>query len=35
MDIVLSDERDELLDTGGGVLKARELFIPGEPRAYS
>ncbi|MEI3422692.1 MAG: nucleotidyltransferase family protein [Butyricimonas faecihominis] len=31
MDIVLSDERDELLDTGGGVLKARELFIPGEP----
>ncbi|MFR7811104.1 MAG: NTP transferase domain-containing protein [Butyricimonas faecihominis] len=29
MDIVLSDERDELLDTGGGVLKARELFIPG------
>ncbi|MFR7879052.1 MAG: NTP transferase domain-containing protein [Butyricimonas paravirosa] len=31
MDIVLSDERDELLDTGGGVLKARELFIPGNP----
>ncbi|WP_279113908.1 nucleotidyltransferase family protein, partial [Butyricimonas virosa] len=31
MDIVLSDERDELLDTGGGVLKARELFIPGKP----
>ena len=31
MGIVLSDERDELLDTGGGVLKARELFIPGKP----
>ena len=31
MDIVLSDEREELLDTGGGVLKARELFIPGKP----
>ena len=31
MDIVLSDERDELLDTGGGILKARELFIPGKP----
>ena len=26
MDIVVSDERGGLLDTGGGVLKARELF---------
>lgn len=25
-DIVISDERDELLDTGGGLLKARDLF---------
>lgn len=31
MDILLSDERDELLDTGGGVLKARALFLPGAP----
>ena len=31
MDIVLSDEREKLLDTGGGVLRARELFIPGKP----
>ena len=31
MDIVLSEEREELLDTGGGVLKARDLFIPGKP----
>ncbi len=31
MDVVLSDEREELLDTGGGVLKARELFVPGQP----
>ena len=30
MEIVLSDERDELLDTGGGVLRARELFVPGK-----
>ena len=29
MDIVVSDERGGLLDTGGGVLKARELFHPG------
>lgn len=28
--ILLSDESDELLDTGGGLLKARELFTPGE-----
>lgn len=31
MDIVISDERDCLLDTGGGLLKARELFRPAEP----
>lgn len=30
MDIVVSDERECLLDTGGGLLKARELFHPGE-----
>ena len=29
-DIVISDEREKLLDTGGGLLKARELFCPGE-----
>ena len=29
-DIVISDEREKLLDTGGGLLKARELFSPGE-----
>jgi len=28
--ILVSDERDELLDTGGGLLKAKELFPPGE-----
>lgn len=30
MDIVISDERGCLLDTGGGVLKARNLFHSGE-----
>lgn len=30
-DIRISDERKCLLDTGGGLLAARELFIPGEP----
>lgn len=30
-DIRISDERDCLLDTGGGLLRARELFRPGEP----
>jgi NDP-sugar pyrophosphorylase family protein len=28
--ILISDERDELLDTGGGLLKAKDLFAPGE-----
>jgi N-acetyl-alpha-D-muramate 1-phosphate uridylyltransferase len=28
--ITFSDERDELLDTGGGLLKAKELFTQGE-----
>lgn len=28
--VVISDERELLLDTGGGLLKARELFTPGE-----
>lgn len=28
--ILVSDERDELLDTGGGLLKAKKLFIPDE-----
>jgi N-acetyl-alpha-D-muramate 1-phosphate uridylyltransferase len=26
----ISDERDELLETGGGLLKAKEFFTPGE-----
>ncbi len=28
--LLFSDEREELLDTGGGLMKARELFTPGE-----
>src|ERR1043165_4266268 len=28
--ITISDERDELLETGGGLLKAKEFFIAGE-----
>lgn len=28
--ITISDERDELLETGGGLLKAKEFFMPGE-----
>lgn len=31
LDIRISDERDELLDTGGGLKKARDLFIPEAP----
>jgi NDP-sugar pyrophosphorylase family protein len=29
--IMISDERDELLETGGGLLKARDLLQDGEP----
>jgi NDP-sugar pyrophosphorylase family protein len=28
--ITISDEREELLETGGGMLKAKEFFTPGE-----
>jgi NDP-sugar pyrophosphorylase family protein len=28
--ILVSDERDEVLETGGGLLKAKDLFNPGE-----
>ncbi|HJS56230.1 MAG TPA: sugar phosphate nucleotidyltransferase [Chitinophagaceae bacterium] len=28
--VTISDERDELLETGGGLLKAKEFFIPGD-----
>ena len=28
--VLVSDERDALLETGGGLLKAKELFQPGE-----
>ena len=28
--VVISDERDALLETGGGLLKAKEFFTPGE-----
>ena len=28
--ITISDERDDLLETGGGLLKAKEFFIPGQ-----
>jgi N-acetyl-alpha-D-muramate 1-phosphate uridylyltransferase len=29
-DILISDERNEVLETGGGLLKAKKLFTPGE-----
>ncbi|MBI5857889.1 MAG: NTP transferase domain-containing protein [Sphingobacteriales bacterium] len=28
--IIISDERDEVLETGGGLLKAKKFFTPGE-----
>ncbi|MGQ0739664.1 MAG: nucleotidyltransferase family protein [Bacteroidota bacterium] len=28
--VMISDERDEVLETGGGLLKAKQLFNPGE-----
>jgi NDP-sugar pyrophosphorylase family protein len=28
--VTISDERDELLETGGGLLKAKEFFTPGQ-----
>lgn len=28
--IIISDERNELLETGGGLIKAKDLFTPGE-----
>lgn len=31
IDIVISDERDRLLDTGGGILKAKTLLDDGQP----
>ena len=30
-EILISDESEELLETGGGLLKARELFEPDQP----
>lgn len=29
--IIISDETDKVLETGGGLLKAKDLFTPGEP----
>lgn len=34
MDIVLSDEREKLLDTGGGVLRAREYSFRENPYLF-
>jgi NDP-sugar pyrophosphorylase family protein len=31
LDILVSDERERLLDTGGGLLAACDLFLPGLP----
>ena len=31
MEVVVSDESEELLDTGGGLLKAKTLFTPNQP----
>src|SRR6476659_5318663 len=28
--IIISNETDEVLETGGGLLKAKDLFTPGE-----
>jgi NDP-sugar pyrophosphorylase family protein len=28
--VLVSDERDEVLETGGGLLKAKDLFTPGK-----
>lgn len=29
--VLVSDEREVVLETGGGLLKAKDLFIPGQP----